>query len=264
MCDSSFTYTSKDKIERTSLFTAHFVKITLHCAFLFHRTDAEVFLWNSTIVALHYSAIRFTTIHLWTEKVTSVHCFLRLYWEHCKQCKRWENILTFIYTWFDSKQGQIILCHKIPVWSSHAASLVLSTSSPHSPVTFPKNQVFVRFLLPNVLLICLWFFTSPPTHVLLTYLWFGSEIDIGWNDTHLTALENKAKNWRASEKRGGQMKVKALWPCKSALSQFQVVICSLKTLNYSSLAKTSPESFAFLGRIKLSAVSGSSAPACLL
>ena len=60
------------------------------------------------------------------------------------------------------------------------------------------------------------------------------------------------------------MKVKALWPCKSATSQLQVVICSLETLNYSSLAETSPESFAFLGRIKLSAVSGSSAPACLL
>ena len=56
---------------------------------------------------------------------------------------------------------------------------------------------------------------------------------------------------------GGHMKMKAFWPCKSAPSQIKVVIWSLDTLNYSSLAKkNSPDSFAFLGQIRLSASSG--------
>ena len=61
-----------------------------------------------------------------------------------------------------------------------------------SPVTFRRNRVFVPFFLwgPDVLLICLCFFTPPPTNVLLTYLWFGSQIDVGWNDSHFISKKN--------------------------------------------------------------------------
>lgn len=61
-----------------------------------------------------------------------------------------------------------------------------------SPVTFRRNRVFVSFFLwgTNVLLICLCFFTPTPTSVLLTYLWFESQIDVGWNDSHFISKKN--------------------------------------------------------------------------
>ena len=103
-----------------------------------------------------------------------------------------------------------------------------------------QESSFCAFLPPDVLLICLWFFTPPPTHVLLTYLWFGSEIDVGWNDTHFTAPENKAKNFWEKRRVHENESLVALQV--SPESDSSGLICSRETLNRSSLAEKPPQS----------------------
>lgn len=113
-------------------------------------------------------------------------------------------------------------------------------SSRPPPWPFPRIE-FLSLFAADVLLICLWFFTPPPTHVLLTYLWFGSEIDVGWNDTHFTAPENKAKNWTTSEKRVHENESLVALQV-SPESDSSGFICSRETLNHSSLAEKPPQS----------------------
>ena len=165
---------------------------------------------------------------------------------------------------FFFKQGQIILSREI-LASSYSGLIhffflaFIHLSSRPPPWPFPRIE-FLSLFAADVLLICLWFFTPPPTHVLLTYLWFGSEIDVGWNDTHFTAPENKAKN-RTSEKRGGYMKMKALWPCKSAPSQIQVVLSAPARLwIIPPLQKNLPRAFSILRTGQIIAISGVSVP----
>ena len=94
------------------------------------------------------------------------------------------------FVWFRVKLSYyelVILC-----CASSSSGFIHSLPLLPSPVTFRRNRVFVPFFLwgTNVLLICLCFFTPPPTNVLLTYLWFGSQIDVGWNDSHFISKKN--------------------------------------------------------------------------
>ena len=174
------------------------------------------------------------------------HCFLGLYWKQWRKSLEVSKMLHFFF-----KQGQIILSREI-LASSHSgliclipgwcisSSLLLSTSHPALPCDLSQESSFCPFLPPDVLLICLWFFTPPPTHVLLTYLWFGSEIDVGWNDTHFTAPENKAKNfWEKRRVHENESLVALQVSPESDSSGF---ICSRETLNHSSLAEKPPQS----------------------